>query len=56
MRRQDGNQPREDEPTRPVRVPLLRPSPETEKAPNVVVDANEPATSDAPPPPPRPSR
>ncbi|MDB4966443.1 MAG: hypothetical protein JWN44_2132 [Myxococcales bacterium] len=45
MRREDGFERREDEPTRPVRVPRLRMTQETGEILKIAVDPNEPTTT-----------
>ena len=47
MRREESFQHRDDEPTRPVRVPRLRLSQETGKTLKIVFEPNDLATSDA---------
>jgi hypothetical protein len=50
MRREEGFVRREDEPTRRVRVPRLRLTPETGKILKVTLDGTEPATRPEPGP------
>ena len=52
--RDDRYQHREDEPTRPVRVPRLRLTPETDKILKVALDPHDAAAHDASAP--RPAR
>jgi hypothetical protein len=47
MRRDNNYQHRDDEPTRPVRVPRLRLSQETGKTLKITLEPNDLATSDA---------
>jgi len=46
MRREDGFQRRDDEPTRPVRVPRLRLAPETDKILEVALDPSDSSPHD----------
>lgn len=50
MRRDNNYQHRDDEPTRPVRVPRLRLSQETGKTLKITLEGTEPTTSSAPAP------
>lgn len=50
MRREESFQRRDDEPTRRVRVPRLRLTPETGEILKISLDGDEPATTPAPAP------